>query len=61
MLKYSDFIAKIEEDMATSDIDVVKWVDRNGITRSRKVHRHMVDFKNSKANGAPSQQDAPPK
>jgi hypothetical protein len=43
------------EDIATSDINVKKWVDNNGITRTRKVHPRMVDFKNSKSGGEPSQ------
>lgn len=47
------------EDLATSDIKVKKWVDHNGVTRSRKYHPHMVDFKNSKSGGEPSQTDEP--
>jgi hypothetical protein len=43
------------EDIATSDINVKKWVDNNGITHTRKVHPRMVDFKNSKSGGEPSQ------
>ena len=47
------------EDLATSDIKVKKWVDHNGVTRSRKIHPHMVDFKNSRSGGEPSQADEP--
>jgi hypothetical protein len=49
------------EDLATSDVRVKKWVDGNGVTRSRKFRAHRVDFKNSKANGEPSQEDEPVK
>lgn len=49
------------EDLATSDIKIKKWVDGNGITRTRKIRAHRVDFKNSLANGEPAQDDAFPK
>ncbi|CAB4127342.1 hypothetical protein UFOVP84_139 [uncultured Caudovirales phage] len=53
------FVEYLEEDSATSDIKVKAWVDRTGVTRTRKVHPHIVDFKNSKSGGEPSQNDAP--
>lgn len=52
---------QFKEDRATSDTITKRWVDRDGVTRTRKVHPHFVDFKNSKEGGEPSQQDAPPK
>lgn len=50
---------QFKEDMSTSDIIIKKWVDLHGKTRTRKVHPHMIDFKNSKSGGEPSQNDAP--
>lgn len=55
------FINFISEDMDTDDIRVKKWVDKNGVTRTQKIHAHKVDFKNSKTGGEPSQQDEPSK
>lgn len=52
---------QFKEDMATSDVTIKKWVDLNGNTRTRKIHPHMIDFRASKTDGEPSQQDAPPK
>jgi hypothetical protein len=53
------FIDFVSEDIDTTDIKVKKYVDNNGITRSRKIHPHRVDFKNSKSGGEPSQDDQP--
>jgi len=49
------------EDTATSDIKIKKFVDRDGVTRSRKIHPHIIDFKNSKSGSEPSQDDEPPR
>lgn len=53
------FIEYLKEDVGTSDIKVKRWVDKSGTTRTRKYPAHKVDFKNSKANAEPSQQDEP--
>jgi hypothetical protein len=52
---------ELMEDLATSDIRVKKWVDGNGVTRTKKIRAHRVVFKNSKSNAEPAQDDAPPK
>lgn len=49
------------EDLATSDVKIKKWVDGNGVTRTRKIRAHRVDFKNSKSGSEPSQTDEPVK
>lgn len=61
MINFSEFISKIEEDIGTSDLTQKKWVDRYGNTRTRTYPAHRVDFRASKANAEPAQQDAPPK
>ena len=56
MLRFKEYLG---EDLAGSDIKVKKWVDGNGITRTRKYRARRIDFAASKGQSAPSQDDEP--
>ena len=47
----------MNEDQTTSEFKVKKYVDGNGVTRTRKVRPHKVHFKNSGANAEPNTDD----
>lgn len=49
----------LEEDVATAEYTIKKWIGNDGKEHSRKVRPHKVTFKSSKANGEPAQKDEP--
>lgn len=49
--------ADLEEDVATSEYTVKKYVDSQGKTRERKVRPHRVTFAASKSGGEPEMKD----
>lgn len=51
-------VETVEEDAYTSEYKVKKWIGQDGQEHSRKIRPHRIDFKNSKFDARPSQQDS---
>ena len=48
---------ELDEDQATAEYTVKKWIGQDGKTHQRKVRPHRVTFKASKANAEPEMKD----